>query len=88
MTKQFWEAAWTRALRSFLQAIVAQIPAGFVITPAMIQYFNVSYLYVILAILANASLYALASLGTSVITGLPEVDKVEFMEGDEIEEAD
>lgn len=32
MNKELLKAAWVRAYRSFLQAIVAQIPAGFVIT--------------------------------------------------------
>ena len=74
MNKNLLKAAWVRAYRSFLQAIVAQIPAGFVITPAMIEYFKVSYLYVLLAIIANAALYALASFITCMLGGLPEVE--------------
>lgn len=74
MDRELLKAAWVRAYRSFLQAIVAQIPAGFVITPAMIEYFKVSYLYVLLAIIANAALYALASFITCMLGGLPEVD--------------
>lgn len=67
------KAAWIRAYRSFLQAIVAQIPAGFVITPAMIQYFKVSYIYVIIAILCNAAIYGFTSFVTCMVGGLPEV---------------
>ena len=74
MDKELLKASWIRAYRSFLQAIVAQIPAGFVITPAMIQYFKVGYIYVILAILANAALYAATSFATCLIGGLPEVN--------------
>lgn len=71
--KELLKAAWIRAYRSFLQAIVSQIPAGFIITPAMIQYFKVGYIYVILAVLCNAALYALASFITCIVGGLPEV---------------
>lgn len=72
MNKTLFKAAWVRAYRSFLQGIVAQIPAGFVITPAMIQYFKVSYVYVIVAIVCNAALYGLASFVTCIVGGLPE----------------
>lgn len=73
MNKELVKAAWVRAYRSFFQAIVAQIPAGFVITPAMIQYFKISYIYVILAVIGNAALYGLASFVTCIVGGLPEV---------------
>lgn len=68
------KAAWIRAYRSFLQAIVAQIPAGFVITPAMIQYFKIGYIYVIIAILCNAAIYGFTSFVTCMVGGLPEVN--------------
>ena len=73
MNKELLKAAWVRAYRSFLQAIVAQIPAGFVITPAMIQYFKIGYVYIIVAIICNAALYGLTSFITCVVGGLPEV---------------
>lgn len=73
MNKELVKAAWVRAYRSFLQALITQIPAGFVVTPAMIQYFKISYIYVILAIIANASLYGLAAFITGIVGGLPEV---------------
>lgn len=79
MNKELLKAAWIRAYRSFLQAIVSQIPAGFIITPAMIQYFKISYVYVILAILCNAALYALASFITCIVGGLPEVQLAETL---------
>ena len=55
------------------------IPAGFVITPAMIQYFNIEHVYVILAIVANCALYALGSFATCIIGGLPEVNLAETL---------
>ena len=86
MNKELIRAAWVRAYRSFIQGLAAQIPAGFVITPAMIQYFKVSYLYVILAIVANAALYALASFVTCIIGGLPEVEMQGLLEAEMYEE--
>ena len=74
MDKKLLKAAWVRAYRSFFQGIVSQIPAGFVITPAMIQYFKIGYIYVILAILANAALYSFTCFVTCLIGGLPEVN--------------
>lgn len=86
MNKELIKAAWVRAYRSFFQALVAQIPAGFVITPAMIQYFKVSYLYVLIAIVANAALYALASFATCIVGGLPEVEMQGLLEAEMYEE--
>ena len=90
MNRELLKAAWVRAYRSFLQAVVAQIPAGFVITPAMIEYFKVSYLYVVLAIIANAVLYALASFITCMLGGLPEVEYQEhiYMSAEEPEDSE
>ena len=77
MNRELLKAAWVRAYRSFLQALVAQIPAGFVITPAMIQYFKVGYFYVILAVICNAFLYGFTSFVTCIVGGLPEVQLAE-----------
>ena len=74
MDKTLLRASLVRAIRSFFQAIVAQMPTGFVITPMMIQHFKISYAYVILAILANAVLYAFVSFATCMVGGLPEVE--------------
>lgn len=73
MDRELLKAAWVRAYRSFLQALVAQIPAGFVITPAMIQYFKVGYIYIIFAVICNALLYGFTSFVTCIVGGLPEV---------------
>lgn len=96
MNKKLLKAAWIRAYRSFLQAIVAQIPAGFIITPAMIQYFKVGYIYVIIAVICNAVLYGFASFVTCIVGGLPEVklsetlysldNHIDEMEEEELEE--
>lgn len=95
MDRELLKAAWVRAYRSFFQAIVSQIPAGFIITPAMIQYFKITYIYVILAIIANAAIYAFASFVTCIVGGLPEVqysntldalDNIPYDEENDVEE--
>ena len=88
MNKELVKAAWVRAYRSFFQALVAQIPAGFVITPAMIQYFKVGYIYVILAVVCNAALYGLASFVTCIVGGLPEVQLADTLQALNEEEGD
>lgn len=88
MNKELVKAAWVRAYRSFFQALVAQIPAGFVITPAMIQYFKVGYIYVILAVICNAALYGLASFVTCIVGGLPEVQLADTLHALNEEEGD
>ncbi len=61
--KQFWRAAALRALRTFAQTAAAMLPAA-----AAVQ--DVNWL----TVLSTAALAALASVATSVATGLPEVD--------------
>ena len=70
----WWKAAGKRALRTLGQTLAGMIPAGLVITPAMVQNANWSYLYVILAWLATGAISAVLSLCTS-LAGLPEVDE-------------
>lgn len=72
MNKELLNAALVRAERSFLQAIIVGIPEGFVITPYMIEHFNIEYVYVIVALLATALLYAFASFCHALLGGLPE----------------
>lgn len=78
--KILWKAAWVRACRSFFQAIGISIPVGFVVTPMMLQNFNIEYIYTILALIINAALYALASFITCIVGGLPEVDYQQALE--------
>jgi len=70
----WWKAAGKRALRTLGQTLASQIPAGFIITPVMIQNANWSYLDVIIAWLATGLLAGVASLCTS-LAGLPEVEE-------------
>ena len=66
MTKKFWKAALIRAIRTICQCALTGIGMAVVIQ-------DVEWLYV----LSSSLLAGLVSLLTSVITGLPEVDKGE-----------
>jgi len=63
MTKQFWKAACIRMIKTAAQTALAMIPAA-----GMLQ--DVSWAVV----LSTAALSALASMLTSIVAGLPEVD--------------
>ena len=62
MTKEFWKAAGIRALRTFIQVILAVWTAGQLIT-------DVDWKLVLLSAFSSA----VYSLLTSILAGLPEV---------------
>lgn len=64
MSKSFWKAAGIRALRTFCQVAAAGIPVG-------AAFSEIGWV----AILDMAAGAAVASLLTSVYTGLPEVEE-------------
>ena len=74
MGKQWWRAAGIRAIKTVCQDLASTLPVGIVITPAMVQSFDISFVYVIVAWLATGLLGGIFSLLTS-LAGLPEVDK-------------
>ncbi len=63
MDKKFWRAAAVRMIKTAAQTALAMIPAA-----GMLQ--DVSWAVVA----STAALSALASLLTSIVTGLPEVE--------------
>ncbi len=75
MNKKFWKAAFVRAFRTVAQNLASTLPAGIVITSEMVQKANWSMIYVVLAWLATGLLGGVASLLTSIATGLPEATK-------------
>lgn len=75
MGKDFWKAALIRALRTVCQTLASTLPVGFVVTPVMVQNANWTVLYVVAAWLGTGLLNGLASLLTSIATGLPEAPK-------------
>ena len=70
----FWKAPLLRALRTVCQTLASMLPVGAVITPSLLQSMDWSFLYVILAWLGTGLLSGVASILTSIATGLPEVD--------------
>lgn len=62
LTVDFWKAAGIRAIRTVAQTAVAMIPAAAMIT-------DVDWI----AVLYTAALAGIASILTSIATGLPEV---------------
>lgn len=73
MKNELVKASLIRAVRTFIQVLTMSLPAGFVITPAMIQRFDKGLLWTILAWIATAFLSALQAFLTGIIGGLPEV---------------
>lgn len=74
MNKQFWKATAVRALRTFLQVVLAVWTAGTLIT-------EVDWKMLLLSAI-SASIY---SVLTSLLTGLPEVEYQQhiYMSADE-----
>lgn len=82
--KEFWESALIRALRTFIQVILAVWTAGQLIT-------QVDWKFVLLSAFSSA----VYSILTSILAGLPEVDYQQALEqlselrpGPEVEEED
>ena len=71
---KFIRAALIRALRTTCQTLAAMLPAGFVVTPAIIEGLDWSVLYIIGAWLLTGLFSGLASFLTSMATGLPEAE--------------
>lgn len=78
MNKQFWKATGIRALRTFLQVVLAVWTAGTLIT-------EVDWKMLLLSAV-SASIY---SVLTSLLTGLPEVEYHEhvYMSAEEPEDS-
>lgn len=74
MNKAFWEAAINRAIRTVAQVLGSTLPVGAPVTVAMIKGFDMNIVWAILAWLATGLLGGLASILTSLATGLPEVN--------------
>lgn len=70
--KRWAKAAGIRAVKTFAQTLVGSIPAGFVITPAIVEHLDWSLAVCVLVWIANAALAGVLSVLTS-IAGLPEV---------------
>lgn len=69
-SKDFWECAGNRAIRTFAQTMVSLIPASAILT-------EINWKYILSASVLAAGL----SILTSISTGLPEVEE-EMEEGE------
>ncbi len=68
-------SALIRSIRTTCQTLGAMIPAGIVITPAILQGLDWTLAYVILAWLATGLLSGVACFLTCMAAGLPEAEK-------------
>lgn len=70
----FWKAALTRAKRTVFQTLAGSFPAGVVVTVEMLKNMDMAFVWTVLAWLATGLLAGLASILTSLATGLPETE--------------
>lgn len=73
MSDKFWKAALIRAFRTLCQTLGSTLPVGTVVTIQMVQKIDMNAVWAVLAWLGTGILSGLASLLTSIATGLPEV---------------
>lgn len=85
MSNDFWRAALVRAVRTVAQVLAASIPADIVITASMIRSADWGVVgLTVLAWLATGLLSGVASMLTSIKTGLPETEtRIEYRYMDE-----
>ena len=76
------KAALIRAERSIFQSMASNLPAGLVITPMMIQAFDINVLYIVGAYIATALFHGFAAFVTAIATGLPEADYATYLHMD------
>ena len=74
MNREFWKATGIRALKTVCQTLASMLPVGYVITPAIVQALDWTVLYIVFAWLGTGLLAGIASVLTSIATGLPEVE--------------
>ena len=78
MPEKLIKASLIRALYTVLESMVSTIPAGFVITPVMIQSLDWSFLYVIIAWLGTALFAGFCAFVRAIVAGirgaLPELE--------------
>ncbi len=89
--RELIKAALIRTGRTALQYIVATLPPGAAITPALLQNLDWNtFKYVVAAWLVAGVLDCVAAFASALLTGLPEVDPAEGDDAyvDDVEPAD
>lgn len=86
----FIKASLIRAIRTICQTLASMLPVGAVVTPSLLQSLDWSIFYVIMAWLVTGLLSGVASMLTSVATGLPEAEYEQhiYMSAEEPEDAE
>ena len=85
--KDLWKAALIRTERTALQYIVASLPPGAAVTPALLQNLDWNrFKYVVAAWLVIGVLECIATFASALLTGLPEVDDFDMIAEDENDE--
>lgn len=83
MTKEFWKALLMRSIHAIWETAVSTLPATIVITPAMIEHFNLDtalgIFYVVLAWALTAIFSGFLSAAKSMKVGMPEVQLSETL---------
>ena len=74
MSKDYLKAALMRAWHAVWETAAATAPTSIVITPAMIQYFDTSIFYIVLAWIATALIAGILSFIKSMAAGMPEAE--------------
>lgn len=82
--KPLIKASLIRALYTACESLISNLPVGFVVTPVMIQSFDWSFLYVILAWIATALFAGFCAFVRAVVAGLPEVEE-EIMDDEDFD---
>lgn len=85
MTEKLIKASLIRALYTACESLISTLPAGFVVTPVMIQSLDWSFLYVVLAWIATALFAGFCAFVRAVVAGLPEVEK-DIMDDEDFED--
>ncbi len=72
--KEYWKAILMRAWHAVWETAAATLPTTIVITPAMIEHFDISILVAVLAWVLTALVAGVFSIIKSLAAGVPEAD--------------
>ena len=78
--KEYWKAILMRAWHAVWETAAATLPTTIVITPAMIEHFDISILIAVLAWVLTALVAGVISIIKSLAVGVPEADYQQSLE--------